>query len=198
MSLSASTLEPFVTADEIRAALAQPDLSDEQADWLAEVGSAAIRAEVGQMVNVVDGDEVLLDGTGSGLILLPELAVRDVSLVAVGGVELTPDVDYEWTAAGCLWHAGSRRIGGWSALGRWPRKTRAVRVVYDHGWAPPSPQWDAARGISLEVASRTFRNPEMLQSERIGDWSRAWVPTGGRAALTDIERRSLDILRPGR
>jgi len=190
------TLDPFITPDELGHALGGEELDSEQAQWLCEWGSEAVRAEVAQTINVIEGDEVMLDGLGSPLILLPELEVREVRGVCLGEEELRPGVDYEWNAAGCLW----RRRSYWYDRVEipWPKRPRALRVTYDHGWAPRSPQWNAARQVALEVAARTFRNPGMLQSERLGDWSRAWVPRGGRAELTPAEQRSLDILRTGR
>jgi len=195
VTATAATLEPFIGVDELRAALADAELDVAQAAWLCEWGSAAVRAEVGQTINVVEGDTVTVDGTGSWLVLLPEIEVRDVTAVAVHGADLD-ESGFEWNAAGCLWRLGGAR-GLLSGRARWPSRPRSIQVTYDHGWAPPSPQWDAARHVALDVATRTFRNPEMLQSERIGDYSRAWVPTGGRAQLTEIEKRALDLLRRG-
>jgi hypothetical protein len=187
------TLEPFVTGDELKLALAGEELSDEQAAFLAEWGSAAVRAEVNQIVNVVRDDLVILRGSGSTLMLLPELAVLKVTEVVIGERELR-EHEFDYDHAGCMWRLwrGSQML-----LRHWPIRERIV-VTYDHGWEPHTPQFQAARHVALEVATRTFRNPGMLQSERIGDWSRAWVPTGGRAALTDQERTLLDLLRTGR
>lgn len=187
--------------------LAAPAMSDEQAQSLAEWGSAAVRAEVGQQINVIESDTVTLDGTDSGLVLLPELEVRAVSAVVEDGVELEAEHDYTWDRSGCLWRIwgpGWRwtPLYGWRhQLGRWTAWPRSVTVTYSHGWAPPSPQWDVARQVALEVAGRAYRNPEgmQLQSERIGDWSRSWMPTGTQTGqISDAAKRSLDLLRPGR
>jgi len=195
VTVGAATLEPFIGVDELRAALADAELDAAQAAWLCEWGSASVRAEVGQTINVVENDTVTVDGTGSWLVLLPELEVRDVAVVAVHGVDLEED-GFEWSSNGCLWRLGGAR-GLLSGRARWPSRPRSIQVTYTHGWESPSPQWDAARHVALEAATRTFRNPGMLQSERIGDYSRAWVPTGGRAQLTEMEKRALDLLRRG-
>ena len=50
MSVTAPLLEPFITPDELRVAISDPDLPDDQAAWLCDWGSAAVRAEVGQTV----------------------------------------------------------------------------------------------------------------------------------------------------
>jgi hypothetical protein len=194
-------LEPFVSPEELRLEL-QADLSDDMAAYLADKASGYVRAEIDQMVNVIEDDEVVLDGSGSGVVLLPQIQVRAVHTVVLAGRLLTEGLDYTWSANGEL-HRGSpgqhQSIWG-SAFGagqRWPRIARVLTVVYDHGWEPGTPQWEAARTVATEVASRLYRNPEMLQSERIGDYSRAYVPTAGRGDITEVERGTLDILRPG-
>lgn len=190
MNVTATELAPFITLAELRASLQEPELDDEQAAFLVELASATVRAEVAQTVNVIEDDTVVLNGTGSAVVLLPELEVRAVTLVKLWDAELSEGRDYRWAGAGDL-----RRLG-W-AVPYWPAVARCLAVTYSHGWAPPSPQWEAARTVALEVAGRAYRNPEMLQSERIGDYSRAYVPRGGRAELTPVEKRLLDPLRPG-
>jgi len=182
-----TALAPFITVEDLAAAV--PGLTGEQAEWLCDWASAAVRADVVQQVNLV-ADEITLDGSGSDVLLLPELEVHQVGKVRLDGDLLVEGRHYSWSSAGVLWRLASR----WHRP-IWPRRPRCITVAYRHGWDEGSPQFQAARQVALEVAARTSRNPDMLQSERIGDWSRAFVPTGGRAQLTDIERTLLDPLR---
>jgi hypothetical protein len=206
MGVFAPPLEPFATPDELRAFLDNPAIPQAQAEWLVDWGSASVRAEVGQTVNVVEDDEVVLDADGSEMVLLPELAVLGVTSVSLGDVLVEPH-HYDWSKSGCLWRVGGGwryASGAWSRevqTRQWPWRPRALTVVYDHGWGPQTPQWQAARQVALEIAAKALRSPEglELQSERIGDWSRSWMPTGGRGAeLAESSQRLLDILRPGR
>jgi len=188
-----SDLAPFVTADELRMAAQEPSLSDDEALWLCRWASDSVRAELNQMVNVVEDDTVTLNGTGGQIVLLPEIEVRDVSAVVLGNDWLEPEVDYLWDSAGCLYRLHPSPSSAWQRF--WPRRPRALVVTYDHGWAVGSVAWRAAASVALSIALRSRRNPEMLQSERIGDYSKAWIPTASRAELSEAERRMLDPLR---
>ena len=185
MSPVAADLEPFVTPTAIREWLGEPSMGEARADFLARAGSAAVRAEVSQIVNVVQGDPVVLNGSGSELVLLPELEVLDVASVTLAGDPLVGGRDFEWDTAGRLYRTRGRR---------WPLHPRILHVVYDHGWWPWTAGFQAAVTVCLEVAARVNRDPG-LQSERIGDWSRAFVPTAGRSQPTESEKRTLDPLR---
>lgn len=96
---------------------------------------AVLRAEsrrfagaVRHPVRLVDADTVILDGHGTRSLILPAVPVVAVTSVQVDGEELAADA-YEWSADGLLERAEL-----------WPRRRRAIRVVYSHGYDPiPGP-----------------------------------------------------------
>ena len=188
---------PFITIDELRAAV-QSAIEDETlANSMIEMACAAVRAEVSQTINVVEDDEVTLDGNGAQVLCLPELQVISVSEIALAGRVLGED-EYDWSSSGQIWRRSRpQHRYGWNPDGPvWPRVPRVVSVTYDHGWVQGSPQLEAARTVALGIAARLFRNPDALQSERIGDYSRAFVPTAAKGDMTEAERDILDPLRP--
>jgi hypothetical protein len=83
--------------------------------------SARFRGAVGHTVSMVTDDVVLLDGDGSGALLLPAAPVVGSPAVEIDGV---PVNDYRTSAArGIL----RRRAG-------WPDDLGSVQVTYSHGY----------------------------------------------------------------
>jgi len=191
VAIQIEPLAPFASIDMLRTWLGEPELPELEAKILLEMGSDAVRAEVGQTINFVNNDNVSLDGRNSPLVQLPEIEVTEVTEVTLNDKPLAFVRDYLWDSAGNLW----RTYRSASLYSVWPKLPRCINVTYSHGWLEGSPQWLMAQRVTLEVISRMRRNPEMLQSERIGDWSRAFVPTAGRSELTPTEKRALDRLR---
>lgn len=95
----------------------------DDAEMLRELAAASqrFRSAVGHPVSLVERDEIVLDGDGSTVLVLPSPHVVAVHEVTVQG----QTVDIEWSESGTL-----RRTQGW------PDAWRAVRVVYSHGWDP--------------------------------------------------------------
>lgn len=181
-------MEPLVTPADLAEYMGDPALeADPEALVAVRLASGEIRAFCGQEFTPVTDDEVVLDGTGSGVLLLPELPVLDVSLLeeGPGGARSTlagpadPSPSWEWSEDGVL-----RRLGG----GRWIRRFRWYRAVYSHGWEPIH---DGVQSVALRIAARSIENPGELRSETLGRYSYTQAGADAGVGLFRPDERSL-------
>jgi hypothetical protein len=85
---------------------------DTETQRLLSAGLTAARRFCGWNVNLVEDDEVTLDGPGSTLLLLPTLRLVELTSVVENGVTLDVDTDLYVSARGLV----RKRAGGcWSA-----------------------------------------------------------------------------------
>lgn len=171
-------MEAFATEAQLQTHLELDSIDAVRAELLLANASAAIRAEVGQVLSLVTDDEVTVDPDG-GLLLLPEIPVLSVSAVTVDDVALDPTA----------WHV---RRSGVLRVTSVLYPTSTVQVTYTHGLDPLP---DALRGLCLQIAGRLYSNPESLTSETVGAWSGSRGPLGG-IVLSEDEKRALDPFRP--
>lgn len=191
----------FATVAELAAYLARDiDNADPSALLALSLASDAVRAYVRQEITSVEEDEITLDGTGTTLVLLPELPVTDVYSVIEDGLELTYDEDFYWSAQGELirveprWEGITRVERPWESLKRierrWIKKPRAVVVTYSHGYTNiPGP----IKGATLALAGRLVDSPAGVKQETIGAYSVTY--SSGTPTLADNEARLLDQYR---
>lgn len=164
--------------------LAQADIPTAAATLARSLAEAAVRAEVEQLLDYVADDTVTLDGSGHGVLLLPELPVHAVAAVEVDGTALE-ESGWQLRRAGVL-----VRPGGWI----W-RYGVPVTVTYTHGYQVPPP---AARAVALAVALRLVQNPGRLSAATIGAVNLSYgAAAAAGAELLEAERRQLDGLRVG-
>ena len=182
----------FATAEDLASYLQLNTVDRYTAELLLELASDAVRAVVGQSVDVVTSTEVY-DGLDhghpwAGTIFLRQVPVVAVSAVVSDGVPV-PAADYEWSTRGSI----TRLSGAFSAA------QSGIAVTYTHGWDADTRQWRQARAVALQAAARAYVNPYQLDSLTVGSVSRSWPKDNegrsGRLELTTFERRSLDDLR---
>lgn len=122
---------------------------------------------VGHPVWRVENDEILIDGDGSTVLVLPSPHV-----VAVHEVRVHEQVvDVEWSESGTLRYKG-----------RFPDAWRAVRVRYDHGWDPIP---DDVAAAVLEAAAASYRGTPGLQSMTVGGESLSFAREGVTQTWSD-------------
>lgn len=193
----------FAQPEEL-ASFLQRDVDTATAELLLDMASDAIREDVDQQIDRVDGDQVTLDPpVRSSALLLPELPVADVTSLTVAGVVLVDGVDYTWGPAGIIRRfgtaltAGDLTIDGWT----WGSAAQSIDVTYSHGYAVGSRQLKTCRTVCLQAAARAYVNPDQVlsASTTIGQTSKSRTyggnSTTGRIELTEYERRQLDRLR---
>ena len=178
-------MPPFATADELETFMQAAFTAEETAaaPLLLELATAAIKGAAGQHIELVTDDEIVLDGSGTNVLLLPETPVVAVSSIEVEGEALVVDDDFTWNRHGIL--------------SRWPRATwgltrAGVAVTYTHGY-PPDEVPGELKLVCLSVAARALENPTGVPRESIGSYGvsypQASFNTGTQLQLTEAERR---------
>lgn len=166
------------------------------AEWLLilEGATAMIQSYTGQHLERVASDTVTLDGTGTRLLVLPELPVNAVAAVVIitGDVETTLDDSTYYVGAGGILY---RRDGVWPCL------PGTVRVTYDHGYAAiPADLVSMAIRTAAELRTTAPVSAGAVTSESIGNYSIGYASSSGtqNLRLSDDDRRLLDPYRKRR
>ncbi|TXS35360.1 hypothetical protein [Streptomyces sp. t39] len=160
-------LEAFATVDDLEARTLR-DLTDverQHAPRLLADASNLIRMTAGyQQISRVVDDTVLLRGSGTHVLVLPQRPVAGVASVA--GL----------TTAQWQWDGGERltRLDGrcW---------TGAVTLTYTHGYLPEETAYQVAATVACDAVKRLFLNPDMIRQRSIDDYSETL--TDARATL---------------
>ena len=181
----------WLTPEELRLHLRLDSIDEAIAAGVIEDAETLIRGELEQHIDPVPDDETVLVGTGSAVLVLPEMPTTAVTTVTVnGGQLLVEEQDYRWDRHGILTRAA----------GVWETGTN-VTVVYDHGYAvlPPS-----IKRVCKQLAGRAYvTDPgRQLASESIGDWSGTYARdsagnTVSGQALTAHEVKQLGAFSRG-
>ena len=129
------------------------DPEDPKANQALRDATNFVRAYTRQTLTLVEDDEVLLDGKDRKGIVLPERAAVDITSVNVvddlGEETLLDSTAYRVDDAGILW-----RLDGWV----WEWGHGNVAVVYTHGYALDSVDFDLIRTATLEIAASNYAN----------------------------------------
>lgn len=171
----------FCSIDDINTFLGTEILPEDTQVLLAiEEASAVIKNYCNQKIEQVSDDTILLDGTGSTKLFLPELPVVSITSVKVDGVLLDPTY-YALAENGVLW----RKYGVWTV------GAQNIEVTYTHGYASIP---EDIKGVCYRSASRLYqaqlkakRQDFMsgLQSVSVGDWSETYENAGGSSGESD-------------
>lgn len=138
------------------------DLSaSEKALQVVDAASDTVRTMTEQVLNEVNSDDIVLDGTGTDSLLLPERPVNAVSSVAVDGDALTVDDDYVLNGDGILFR---------TFPAKWRRARQNVAVTYDHGYPDDDLPRDL-RMVALSIAARLFSQSAGAVFESLGAYS---------------------------
>lgn len=153
--------------------------NDPAALFALDSATAMVRAIVYQYIEEVEDDVIVLDGTGTRVLLLPETPVSDVSLVEIDGEELDDD-EYQWSADGYV-----RKLNG-----TWTTDLRSIEVTYSHGYATiPA----LIVSITAKLAARMLDTPISVRQEAIGAYSATYTAATLQAdelVLLDAYKRS--------
>lgn len=144
-----------------------------------------VRARAEQTFTEVKGGTVTLDGSGTDVMLLPELPVTAAGTVLVNGGTVS---DYTLNGYGMLIRGTEYGLRSF-----WPVGRQNVRVTYDHGFGTATFPRDVAM-VSLQVASR-LAIQGVAQFEAMGDQqiryavSATDLTAGEEAILAKYRRR---------
>lgn len=151
--------DPLATVEELAAYLGREiDEEDPSAILALNIASDLIRNFCGHSITQVEDDEIILDGTGTQLLLLPATPVTEVASVEVDGEELEED-DYAWSRRGWI-----VRTDGYY----WPTDPSSIAVTYTHGYETVP---DSVKGVALALAGRVVDGSSGIKQESIGSYS---------------------------
>jgi len=180
---------PFVTAQQLsdytngKVASTHPALVDMLAG-----ASAGLRRYCGWHIGPTRREELVVDGSGGRLLLLPTLHVTQVHLVTEHGREPMLGDEVEWSAIGTL-----------RAPTRWTERFRGVTVDLDHGY-PLAEIPDVAQ-IVKQVVATALASPMGVTREQAGQISVSWATTApnvaGGLSLLDRDLALLEAYRLG-
>lgn len=167
---------------QIQHGLIVPDADVPRVDMAIKLAAAYVQRRTGQRIELVEDDEVMLDGNGNHLLFVPEIPLVDVVELVVDGETWIEGTDFDY----------STRRGTLVALGRrWPLGQRNVLLTYSHGYAEMPVDIQA---VVYGIAKRAVDNPSgtAIRSETLGSYSVAFEAlTGG---LTSQEADILDLI----
>lgn len=176
---------PFISRADLGTAIERDLATDDAAVIAIDSACEMVRSYLKQGVNLVDDDDIVMDGSGRSSLVLPETPVHAVSYVATiaSGVEteLTEDTDWVRGQAGILWRTGGNV---------WPAGRMNVHVTYTHGWDVteegaalyPRPR-EVSTGAET-VSAATTHSVSLPSSIRHGDLLVVWMSFDGAPTIT--------------
>jgi hypothetical protein len=168
-------LAAFITAQELSDFLGRDVTTDDGVD-LALEGACSICSTVAEQTFPEATTTIVLDGSGTDVLVLPDVPVSSVTSVSVGGSATTAYVQDN----GLLLKQS----------GTWSRGRRNVEVKYRHGYSSSAIPADV-KMVALNVAGRLLvQAPTNAIQEQVGDVSRRYA-----VAATDLTANELRILR---
>ncbi len=177
----------FIEIEDLNAVL-RLDLDDDDAlaVLVLDAASEIVRAYTNQELDLSENDEVMLDGSGTTVVLLPQLPVVTVDSVYEDDTDgsssalLTVDTDYKVGSNGILF-----RLAG----ATWKRGRENITITYDHGYSTiPSD----VRFIAVNVAARLYDHAGVT-AETTGSYVATFESAS--AGLTEGEKAVLDAYR---
>jgi hypothetical protein len=176
---------PFVSVDDLGDLIGQDLTSSDSALIAVDAACDICRDEAEQTFNAVNNDSIVLDGTGTDALMLPELPVNGIDSVAIGDDDpLTVDDDYVLNGQGVLLRAGTT----------WTVGRQNIAVTYDHGFADEVfPR--SVREVALDIAKQIFAQMSTagITSESLGQYSITYNTSelAQQGILVDWHRRIL-------
>jgi hypothetical protein len=168
---------PFATAAEFcrwTGIPEPPDLGRIQA--LLQSASSIIRGEVGQTLSLVQDDTVILTANWSYSIFLPEAPVNSITSITEDAVPFT---NYVFSQAGQITR-GDGFVWDTDAT-----------VVYSHGYAESSSEFDQLRSICIQMVKRAYTYDERGQAVAQGGVPMETVMFPTAVFLTEQERMAI-------
>lgn len=153
---------------------------DQQLNLALRAASSRFRGAVRHPVHQVMGEVIVLDGTGTGSLLLPAAPVTALSQLLLDGEELTEGEDYTWSSDGYVRREGCQV---------WPARLRCVQITYTHGYATIP---DDIREAVIDQARSIYAVLPGVQQKTVGSQS---VTFGAQAATGTTEQWATTVER---
>lgn len=182
-------LDPFITEAELTTYLGRNVTAEDLATLAVGAASDLIRNAVGARLDNVEDDIILVDGSGTDTILLPELPVTEVTEVNY----VTPDTDPELLDPAEDYLVDLRNGALVTRGGTWLEARGNYEVTYSHGYTDIPAD---LRVLALTVAARIY-DQGIVKQESVGGYS-ATFSSPESMALTARELNLVAKYRPVR
>jgi hypothetical protein len=173
--------DPFISPQDVVDYLGRGGTADPGIIIAADAACDTVRTLAEQDFNQVIGGTIVLDGTGTDALVLPERPVAAAGTVVVNGGTVT---DYVLSGTGILF----RGTAGAYLRPTWPSGRQNIVVTADYGYATVDLPRDV-RMVALSIASRLIVQG-VAKSETIGQTSITYA-----VAATDLTNGEKAILR---
>lgn len=193
---------PFIGTNDLSDAVGSDVSTSDLAIIALDAACQVVRDEIGNDINLVEDDEITLDGNGRYRLILPEPPVREVAEVLLDDVEVDA-TDYVLEDGPRTRGMFLRRISG-----VWPVGMGNLAITYTHGYDIEEPPSDPPEGfervpssvrqVALALATRIYNHYTLggatgaVTSETIGSYSytvdAASAVASASAQLLDTER----------
>ncbi|WP_157777247.1 hypothetical protein [Nocardia terpenica] len=181
-------MQPRPNSDVLAPLAGTGELADYEAgspELAVRIANALVRDWCGWHIAPTITETVVADGSGTAVLMLPTLHLRDVHTVTENGhpIDLTR---VRWSGAGYL-----RRDTAWTG------REQGVRAGITHGWPDPPP---VVAAVVLGIAKRAKDTPATaIRARTAGPFSETLTtgPDGsvGGVTLTPAERDLLALYR---
>jgi len=178
-------VDPFITVEQLGGYLRQTLSEDDELIILALDAACQVCRDVAEQdFEFVADEDIKINGTGTNILLLPQLPVTDVAQVLDSNGNVVDTDDYVWTEDGELLKS--------SCLTTWWEGNQNFTVTYSHGYeeVPSSVQL-----VACALAARIY-DQGIVSQETIGGYVILYGQSEG--GLTKLERAILERHRPGR
>jgi len=148
-----------------------PEAKQASATRAINAATAAIQNYCGQVLELIEDEEITLDCTGAKKIFLPELPVVSVAEVIEDGETLTADEDYKLGQHGIL-----HRLSNDVAI-PWAAGVQILEITYTHGYETmPTDVVDictraASRAYQAGLKSEELDGVPGVTAKSLGDYS---------------------------
>ena len=150
---------PFISLDDLSDALGEDVTTSDLAVIAIDSACQVIRDELGNTINLVEDEDITLDGRGRFRLILREPPVREVTSVEIDGTAVATD-DYVLEDGAVLKGMFLRRISD-----VWPIGLGNIALTYSHGWdiaegseADFERVPSSIRRVALSLARRIYIN----------------------------------------
>jgi hypothetical protein len=117
-------LIPFISTGDLSAVVGQDVAGDDLAQIAIDSSCEMIRSYLGQRLNYLADEEVMMGGSGGMALVLPEMPIVSITSITVDGTEET---DFVYVKKAGLVYRGDSQT--------WPRGVANIAVTYSHGYA---------------------------------------------------------------
>lgn len=139
---------PFITVTDLSNKVGRDLTADQGAADACAEACDIVRNLTSQDFTQTFGDAITLDGSGTDVLILPQLPVLGAGSITVNG---NPETAFCFTETGLLFRgsAGSSGYFGYGCRPTWPVGRQNVQVTYDHGYGTvPSDVLAVARNLA--------------------------------------------------